>query len=74
MVFENNSTSSVLKFQNKFQNNRRSLQLLQLKWPSSKSACLWSGRHGFNSESGQTNDFKRVIHGFRAMSRRSALM
>ena len=35
---------------------------LQLRWPSGKSVRLWSYSLGFDSESGQTNDFKIGIH------------
>ena len=40
--------------------------LLPLRWPSGKSVCLESCRLGFDSESGQTNDFKIDIHSFPA--------
>ena len=33
-------------------------RLTTLRWPSGKSVCLWSCRLDFDSESGQTNDFK----------------
>ena len=35
---------------------------LQLRWPSNECVRLSSGRLGFDSESGQTNDFKIGIH------------
>ena len=38
----------------------------QPRWPSGKSVRLGSCRFGFDSESGQTNDFKIVIHSFPA--------
>ena len=37
-----------------------------LRWPSGKSVRLWSCRLRFDSESGQTNDFKIGIHSFSA--------
>ena len=49
----------------------RSIFFLLLRWPSSESVHLGSCRLGFDSESGQTNDFKIGIHSFAA--RRSAL-
>ena len=42
------------------------ISLQQLRWPSGKSVRLWSSRLGFDSESGQTNDFKIGIHSFPA--------
>ena len=38
----------------------------QLRWSSSRSVSLGSCKFGFNSESGQTNDFKIGIHSFPA--------
>ena len=38
--------------------------LLIAKLPSGKSVRLWSGRLGFDSESGQTNSFKIGNHSF----------
>ena len=43
----------------------------QLRWLSGKSVRLWSSKHGFDSESGQTNDFEIGIYSFPAW--RSAL-
>ena len=37
---------------------------IQLRWASSKSVCLWSCKLGFDSGSGQTNNFKIGIHSF----------
>ena len=36
---------------------------LQLRWPSGKSVDLWSCKLEFDSESGQTNDFKIGVKG-----------
>ena len=33
-------------------------------WPSDKSVCLWNRRLGFDSKSGQTNNFKIGITTF----------
>ena len=38
----------------------------ELRWPSGKSVHLGSCRLGFDSESGQTNDFKIGIYSFPA--------
>ena len=38
----------------------------QLRWPSGKSVRFGSCRLGFDSKSGQTNDFKIGIHSFPA--------
>ena len=40
--------------------------VVQLSWASGKSIYLWSCRLGFDSESGQINDFKIGIHSFPA--------
>ena len=44
----------------------RPLWCYQLRWPSGKSVRLGSGRLWFDSESGQTNDFKIGIPSFPA--------
>ena len=46
--------------------NIDSATLRQLRWPSGKSGCLRSCRLGFDSKSGQTNDFKIGIDSFYA--------
>ena len=43
----------------------------QLRWQSGKNVRLWSCRLRFDSDSGQTNDFKIAIQNFPA--RRSVL-
>ena len=37
-----------------------------LRWPGGENVRLWSCRLGFDSESGQTNDFTIDIHSFPA--------
>ena len=41
-------------------------EVQQLRWPSGKNVHPWSCRLWFDSESGQTNDFKISIHSFPA--------
>ena len=43
-----------------------SVSTAQLRWPSGKSARLWSCRLEFDSKFGQTNDFKVGVHSFPA--------
>ena len=44
----------------------RLCKVRQLRWPSGESVRLESCRLGFDSESGQTDDFKVGIHSFPA--------